>query len=224
MLSESSSAKYRILIVDDHPLVRQGITMAMSDAGDMEPCGEAATAAEALDKIAALKPDAATVDLILDRSSGLDLIHEMRRRCPQMKILVVSMKDEGFYVERVIRAGAQGFLSKAQAPEQTVEALRRILDGGVYVSEGMASRLISRVAAGADERTRVDALTDRESAVLELIGAGLPARQIAKRLNISPKTVDSHREHIKAKLKLGNAMELTRFAVEWVSEQGTGQA
>jgi DNA-binding NarL/FixJ family response regulator len=129
------------------------------------------------------------------------------------------MKDEGFYAERAIQAGARGFLSKSLEMDQTLVALRKIMEGGIYLSEGVASRIISRVAGSSSTPRGVDALTDREVTVLELIGAGLPARQIAKRLHISPKTVDSHREHIKSKLKLSDAAALNRFAVEWIHQQ-----
>jgi DNA-binding NarL/FixJ family response regulator len=212
--------QHSILVVDDHPLIRRGISAALSETDDLVVCGEAYDTESALELLRTCKPDAAIVDLCLDQSSGLDLIRTMQAQYEKVKILVLTMKNEGFYAERVIRAGARGFLSKDQTPGCIVDALRAILQGQCYVSDDLAGRIISRVAKGGNSASAgsIDSLTDREITIVELIGQGLPARQIAKKLHISPKTVDSHREHIKQKLMIKDGAELSRFAVEWVRE------
>jgi DNA-binding NarL/FixJ family response regulator len=161
------------------------------------------------------------VDLALKESSGLELIKDIRIQHPDVLILVLSMRDEGFYAERCLRAGARGYVTKEEGPEKVVEAVREILAGQIHVSEKMASKVMSKIVDGADQpgESPIADLTDRELAVLELIGEGLPTREIAAKLHISTKTVDSHREHIKAKLKLDSATELLKYAVQWVQGQ-----
>ena len=209
-----------VFIVDDHPLFRRGVAECLVSAG-FEVVGEAADPAETLEQLRLHPADVAVVDLYLAEGSGLELIHDLRRLWPTMKILVLTMKDESFHASRVMRAGANGFASQTSRPEQIIEAVRAVCSVGVYVSEAMASRIIGQMTARARAPIEigVELLTDREVAVLEMIGSGMPARRIAKALNISPKTVDSHRQHIKAKLKLDNAAALSRFALEWVSER-----
>ena len=209
-----------VFIVDDHPLFRRGVAECLVSAG-FEVVGEAADPVETLEQLHLHPADVAVVDLYLAEGSGLELIHDLRRLWPEMKILVLTMKDESFHASRVMRAGANGFISKASRPERIIEAIQRVCSGGVYVSEAMASRIIGQMTARARAPAEigVELLTDREVAVLEMIGSGMPARRIAKALSISPKTVDSHRQHIKAKLKLDNAAALSRFALEWVSER-----
>jgi DNA-binding NarL/FixJ family response regulator len=162
------------------------------------------------------------VDLSLRDSSGLELLSEVPSRWPDLPVLVVSMKEESFYAERVLRAGARGFLSKDRASSELAQALETILDGGVYASAETSTRIIGAATTGSQPgRSSLELLTNREFTVLEMIGSGLPPRKIAEKLHISPKTVDSHREHIKTKLNLPDAAALTRFAIEWTrGEQG----
>jgi DNA-binding NarL/FixJ family response regulator len=219
--SSRKSEKKQVLIVDDHPLIRQGIRMLLTTEPDLEVCGEAETASDALAVMEKAKPDVAIVDLTLKESSGLELLKDIRVRYPDVLVLVVSMRDESLYAERVLRAGARGYVTKEEGPEMVLEGLRKILQGQIYVSQKMASKVMSKIVQGADQHggSPIDHLTDRELAVFELIGKGLPTREIAKNLHISPKTVDSHREHIKDKLKLDSATELLKQGIQWVQDQ-----
>ena len=215
-------AKKKVLLVDDHPLIRQGIATLLANSLDLEVCGEAESAAGALEAMDKVKPDIAIVDLTLKESNGLDLIKDIRIRHPDTLVLVLSMRDEGFYAERVLRAGARGYVTKEEGPAKVMEGVRKILQGQIYVSEKMASKVLSKIVEGAfhEGGSSMDKLTDRELAVLELIGGGLPTREIAAKLHISTKTVDSYRERIKDKLKLDGATELLKYAVQWVQGQG----
>lgn len=213
----------KVLIVDDHPLVRQGIAMLVSQEPGLEVSGEAASAHEALRAMEQCPPDIAVVDLTLRDSSGLELIKDVRIRFPKVRMLVLSMRDEGFYAERVLRAGASGYVTKEEDRRKIIEGIRKVLAGQIHVSEKMATKLMSRIAGRSAEpgRSTVDGLTDRELEVFELIGSGLATREIAARLHISPKTVDSHREHIKQKLQLDTAADLARHAIQWVQCPGS---
>lgn len=210
----------RIVIVDDHPIVRQGIKMLAEQEPDMEVCGEAESASDALRLIEKTTPDVAIVDLTLKDSFGLQLIKDIRRDCPRTRVLVLSMRDESLYAERALRAGARGYVTKEEGSAKVLEGLRRILAGEVYVSDKMASKVLTRFAEGGEPgQSPVETLTDREMEVFRLIGQGLPAREIAEKLHVSVKTVDSHREHIKEKLGVGSAAEVLREALQWF--QGT---
>lgn len=214
-------ARIRILVVDDHPIVRQGIRMLVNQEADMVVCGEAESAPDALQVLQQTEPDVAVVDLALKESSGLDLIKDIRIRRPNVLILVLSMRDESFYAERTLRAGARGFLTKEEGTEKVVEGIRQMLDGQYYLSERIEAKMISRIAGGTpQEAPSVDHLTDRELQIYEMIGQGMPTREIAKRLHLSVKTIDSHREHIKDKLQVESATELLKHAIQWV--QGVG--
>jgi DNA-binding NarL/FixJ family response regulator len=220
MKSDSATATTRIVIVDDHPLVREGLIGLLSAQSDFEVCGEASGAAEARRVVAATRPDVAIVDLTLADGSGLELIKEFKAATSGMKLLVLSMHDESLYAERALRAGAVGYVSKHEASRTIVQAVRTILAGKLYLSPNMTELVVQRafVAGGDLSRPPVDRLTEREREVFELIGQGLSSRQIAARLEVSPKTVETHREHIKEKLELTTASELTRYAVQWVLE------
>ena len=222
--SAPASATRKVLIVDDHPLIRQGIGAVVNGQSDLEICGEAESAAEALRAIADETPDVAVVDLTLKESSGLELIKDIRIRHPDVKILVLSMRDEGYYAERTLRAGAMGYVTKEEGPRKVLEGIRKILDGQIYVSEKMASKVMGRLVGGRHDATAtaMDELSDRELEVFELLGNGSTTREIADRVHISPKTVDSHREHIKEKLGLGGAAELLRHAIEWAQCRHNG--
>jgi DNA-binding NarL/FixJ family response regulator len=218
--SESSTAVTRILIVDDHPLVREGLIGLLAAQSDFVVCGEASGVGEARQLVASVKPDVAIIDLTLNDGTGVELIKELRAKYPTIKLLVLSMHDESLYAERALRAGAVGYVSKHEASRTIVQAVRTILAGKLYLSPNMTELVVQRAfVAGADlSRPAVDRLTDREREVFELIGQGLSSRQIAVKLEVSPKTVETHREHIKEKLELTTSTELTRYAVQWVLE------
>ncbi|MCE5277105.1 MAG: response regulator transcription factor [Planctomycetaceae bacterium] len=214
---ETQDKKTRLLLVDDHPIVRQGIAMLVSKESDMEVCAEASSAAEALAMIKQTEPDVAVVDLSLKDSSGIDLIKDVAVRFPSLLVLVLSMRDEAFFAERVLRAGARGYLTKEQAPQKVIAAIRQVVAGELYVSDKISASVVRKFVQGrAASAGSLDALTDRELEIFEMIGGGLPTRDIARRLHISSKTVDSHREHIKGKLRLASSSDLLKYAIGWV--------
>lgn len=211
-----TKSKTRIFLVDDHPIVRRGLQLLISLEPDMAVCGDADSAPAALEKILALKPDLVVIDLALAAGSGLDLIKQVRSQNPKLKLLVFSMRDEGVYAERALRAGANGYITKAEGTEKALEAIRAILQGKSFVSEKISAKMVDRIASGgASGQTALELLSDRELEVLELIGEGQGSREIAEQLGVSLKTVESHREHIKAKLGLNGASELVRYAINW---------
>ena len=218
--NEIATASTRIIIVDDHPLVREGLIGLLAAQSDFVVCGEAAGVAEARQLVASTTPDVAIIDLTLSDGSGIDLIKELRTKCPAVKLLVLSMHNESLYAERALRAGAVGYVSKHEASRTIVQAVRTILAGKLYLSPTMTELVVQRAfVAGADlSRPAVDRMTEREREVFELIGQGLSSRQIAVKLEVSPKTIETHREHIKEKLELTTSTELTRYAVQWVLE------
>ena len=216
-------SKITVLLVDDHPIVRQGLKQLLEAEDDMIVCGEAETASEALRVAGETTPDMALVDLSLKNGSGLELIKDLKIRHPQIGVLVLSMHDETVYAERALRAGALGYIMKEKAPNRVIQALRTIHKGEVYLSETMAATVLKRVAGGASTLSGqlVSALSDRELEVLDLIGQGLPTRDIAERLHLSAKTIETHRENIKKKLCLKNSSELLQQAIQWrQSESG----
>jgi len=210
----------KILIVDDHPLVREGLIGLLSAQSDFVICGEAAGATDARRIVAEQKPDVAIIDLTLSDGTGIDLIKELKARFQSVKLLVLSMHDESMFAERALRAGAMGYVSKQEASRTIVEAVRTVLAGRRYLSPNMTELVMQRAfISGADlSRPPVDRLTERERDVFELIGQGLSSRQIAVKLEVSPKTIETHREHIKEKLQLTTSTELTRYAVQWAME------
>lgn len=214
-------AKYRVLLVDDHPLVRRGLADVISREPDLETCGEAGDVLEALHEVERTKPDVVVVDLTLKTGHGIELIEKLKGRDPRLKMLVSSMHDETLFAERVLRAGAMGYISKQEPPDSLVRAIRQVLRGEVYFSPRMTSRLLHRVAGGGPpQEDPVQSLSNRELEVYEMIGQGLTIQQIAARLHLSPKTVETHREKIKQKLNLKSSTELNRRAVQWVLERG----
>ena len=217
----TEKAVTRILIVDDHPIVRQGIRLLVDQEADLMICGEAESASEALKITDQSKPNVAIVDLSLRESSGLELIKDFKIRHPDLKILVLSMRDESFYAERVLRAGARGYITKEEGTEKVIEGIRSILAGQVYLSERLASKMINKWVDGGSDKggPLVQNLTDRELQIFELIGTGLSTREIAEKLHLSIKTIESHREHIKAKLDLSTATELLKHAIQWIQYQ-----
>ena len=209
----------RILIVDDHPLVRTGFAQLIGDCADLEVCGEAGNMAEALKAIDAAAPDLAIIDLSLAGGSGLDLIERIKSRDSGILMLVASMHDEALYAERVLAAGARGYVNKQEAQDQIIHAIRTVLSGKVYLSQAMTERLLNGMIDADSERRGIESLSNRELQVFELIGQGVATGQMAKQLNLSVKTIETHQAHIKKKLGLSSAHELTQRAIRWVLEQ-----
>ena len=210
----------RILIVDDHPLVRTGFAQLIGDTPDLEVCGEASDMAEGLKQIEALNPDLAIIDLSLAGGNGLDLIKHVKAREFPTLMLVASMHDETLYAERVLAAGARGYINKQEAQDKIIQAIRQVLGGKVYLSEAMTERLLSGMVSGSNHKRDIDALSNRELQIFDLIGQGMAVSQMAKHLNLSIKTIETHQTHIKKKLGLYSAHELTHRAIRWLLEQG----
>lgn len=208
----------RILIVDDHPVVRQGLRMTIEAESDLVVCGEAAGMSQAMRQYHELRPELVIVDVSLENGSGIELVKELMSHDDSLKILVCSMHQESLYAERALHAGAKGYINKEEATQKLVSALRRVASGRVYLSTEMTDRLLCRqVGAGEDQmQSPIETLSDRELEVFEHIGHGVTTRQIAEKLHLSPKTVETYRENIKLKLNLANATELTQHAVQWV--------
>jgi DNA-binding NarL/FixJ family response regulator len=209
----------RIVIVDDHPLFRKGLEEMIHSEGTFAVCGEAGNASEAMGVIRKLHPDLAIVDLSLPGANGIELIKNIRAEFPKLPILVLSMHDESLYALRALRAGAEGYVMKHEAMANVITAVREVFNGRPYLSPAMAAQVITKFAHRQDEgeADAVERLSDREIEILELIGKGKDVREIAKLLHLSPKTVETHRSHIKDKLDLKNSREVARFALQWLS-------
>jgi DNA-binding NarL/FixJ family response regulator len=209
----------KILIVDDHPIVREGLAMQIATQPDLEVCGEAEDVPGALALVASTRPDVAIVDISLKNGNGIDLIRRIKAGHAGAAILVWSMYPEKLYAERALRAGAQGYLHKGHATRQLLEAIRSVLAGKIYVSGELAEELLRRVVGGKrDDRPPIDRLSDRELEAFELMGHGLTTEQIAAKMHVSPKTVETYRARIKEKLALCNVNELVQRATQWVLE------
>ncbi|HTS18591.1 MAG TPA: response regulator transcription factor [Verrucomicrobiae bacterium] len=209
-----------ILLVDDHPAVREGVAVAINQTDDLVVCGHAASSSAAMAEIARLKPDAVLADISLANSNGVELIKDIRSRYSgKMPVLVLSMHDELLYAERVLRAGARGYLMKNQPMKTVITALRKVLDGGVYLSEEMTTRVMGSFAkCGAPPtRSSIESLSDRELEVFDLVSQGHATREIAALLHLSKKTVSCYQQSIRKKLNLKNATELVRHAVHWAA-------
>jgi DNA-binding NarL/FixJ family response regulator len=211
------NVKSRILIVDDHPMTRQGLVTLIEHQPDWAVCFEAQNAEQALEAIAKTKPDLVLVDISLPGKSGLELIKDIRAFHEHLLVLVISMHDESLYVERVLRAGARGYVPKHAGAAKMVEAIRAVLNGRIYVSEEMSAHFLEQLSGRSSPQMRspVEQLSDREFEVFELIGQGLSAHDIAHRLFLSAKTVDAHRANIKEKLKIKTTAELIAYAARW---------
>lgn len=222
MSNEKPRPKHRILLVDDHPLLRQGIAQLVNQQTDLEICGEAEDRPAALRAAEKSRPDLAVVDISLKNERGLELIKDFKARFPKMLMLVLSMHDELLYAERALRAGARGYVMKHEASDKVLEAIRCVLDGGVYASSSITSGILDKFTGQTRPADRAgwEALTDRELEVLALIGKGFNAAQIAGQLHISVKTVEAHRANLKVKLKLSSGAELLQHAIRWVCQTG----
>ena len=215
--SGGMNKKSRVFVVDDHPIVRQGLALLINREDDMVVCGEAEDAHSAIQAVASTKPDILIVDISLNGPDGLDLLKDVRLRYPELPVLILSMHDESMYAERALRAGAQGYIMKQEATEKVLVAVRRILSKEIYISERIANRMLQRYIGnrGAGRPSSIADLTDRELEVFRLIGEGHSTRQIAEELHISVKTVESYQAHIKEKLSLRSARELVQHAIQW---------
>jgi DNA-binding NarL/FixJ family response regulator len=216
------AGKIKVFVVDDHPIVRQGLSQLINREPDLMVCGEAEDARTALDAIEPSHPDILIVDVSLDGPDGIELLKTIRSRDARLPVLMLSMHDESLYAERALRAGANGYIMKQEATERVLIAIRQILGGEVYVSDRMAQKMMHQFIGrqGAGKRSGVADLTDRELEVFRLIGQGHGTRQIAEELHLSVKTVESYYAHIKDKLSLKNARELVQHAVQWLTNQG----
>ena len=216
-----SDNKIRVVIVDDHPLFRERLAQLINHEPDMEVTGEADSAEDAIQLIRNRSPDLAIVDITLKGSSGLELIKSIKALSIGVPVLVLSMHEESLYAERALRAGATGYITKHQAADEVLSAIRRVLAGEIYLSEKMTSGFLkSLTSAGVKSISRaIDRLTDRELEVLDLIGSGQTTRQIADKLQLGVATVDTYRARIKEKMKFRNAAELQHFAIRWVRER-----
>ncbi len=208
--------KRKVLIVDDHPVVRRGLADVIACQPDLEICGEAADVKDALQQVKAKCPDVAVIDLALRGGHGIDLIQQIKARQDRVKMLVSSMHDETLFAERSLRAGAMGYVSKQEPTDRLLEAIRQVLRGEIYLSPRMTGRILHHVRdGGAAGEDPIATLSNRELEVFEMIGQGMTTQQIARSLGLSPKTIEAHREKIKEKLNLRNSAELNRSAVQW---------
>jgi DNA-binding NarL/FixJ family response regulator len=211
------------LVVDDHPVFRQGLVALIRSTDRYQVCGEAGSAAEAQEALQSSVPDIALVDISLVGQNGLDLVRTLKASHPSMLILIISMHDEVVYAERALKAGARGYVMKQEAASVMLDAIQTVLSGKIYVSAAMRDRLLETMfnRREANEAPSVERLSDRELEVLERIGQGYGAAEIAKMLNLSVKTVNAYRDHVKEKLQVDGAGDLRRFAVKWVQSRDT---
>lgn len=213
---------WRILIVDDHPLVQVGLSSLIEGEPDLQICGKTGKISEALELVRSTAPDLATIDLSLADGNGLDLVKRLRTGHGAVRTLVCSMHDEALFAYRALKAGAMGYIGKEEATTQVVEAIRQVLAGKVWLSANMTERVLHGISDGGAGSTApiIDSLSDRELEVFSLIGRGVGPSRIAEQLHLSVKTVETHRENIKKKLHLRSGSELTRRAMQWTLEQG----
>jgi DNA-binding NarL/FixJ family response regulator len=213
--------KTRVLIVDDHPMTRAGLVHVINHQPELSVCGEAESAAQALDILDSSRPDLLLIDITLPGKSGLELIKDVKAMHPELLMLVVSMHDESLYADRVLRAGARGYITKHEGGEKLMEAIRHVLRGKIYVSESMSAHILEIFSGGQTrlDRSSIEKLSDREFEVFESMGEGLSSQQIAKKLHLSAKTVDAHRANIKTKLNIKTTAELISYAARWTSHR-----
>ncbi len=213
--------KRQLLLVDDHPILREGFAYLVDHEADLKVSGHADNAAKAMNLIATCKPDLVIVDIALKGINGIELIKRIKALHPEVPVLVLSVQDEALFAERALRAGARGYVMKQAATEEVMAAIRRVLRGGRYLSRKMQERLLENLSDGSASGSApgIDCLSDRELEVFQLVGRGCGTRQIAEQLHLSVKTIETYRAHIKKKLKLRNGMELIRLAVQRVNER-----
>ena len=219
---KKSKSKTNILVVDDHPMMRQGLVQLIDNESDLAVSGEAETAEQAISMVNQSRPDLILADISLTGKSGLELLKDLQALEPGLPVLVISMHDESLYAERVLRAGGRGYIMKQEGGKQIMQAIRHVLSGQIYVSPKISGKILELFSgrSGNSGGSPVEQLTDRELEIFQLIGHGKGTRQIAEQLHLSVKTVEVHRQHIKEKLKLTDAPSLARYAVQWVESQG----
>ena len=223
MSRNNSKKRARVLIVDDHPAVREALAMRIGRQSDLEVCGEAADLSEALRLVADTQPDVAVIDISLKTGCGIDLIKRIKDRNDTVRMLVWSTHSESLYAERALRAGALGYINKDQATDKIVEGIRRVLEGKVYLSDAMVETMLHRTVGGERKevtRSPLDALANRELEVFRLIGQGVKTAEIAERLHLSVKTIETYRDRIREKLDLSDGTELAHYATKWMLENG----
>lgn len=214
-------SKNKVLVVDDHPIVRQGLTQLINQESDFVVCGDAGDIPQALSAIEECKPDIIIVDISLGHTSGIRLIEDLSRNYPELAILALSMHDESIYAERCLKAGAKGYIMKQEPPEKVVTALRKILEGDIYISDKLGTKLLNKfVTKRADSSgSPVELLSNRELEVFQLVGQGLKTRKIAEELNLSVKTVETYIDHIKKKMNFDDSRDLFLHAVQWTMNE-----
>jgi DNA-binding NarL/FixJ family response regulator len=223
MARKTALKRARVLIVDDHPAVREALALRIGRQSDLQVCGEAADVGDALRLIANTQPDVAVVDISLKSGNGIDLIKRIKDRNNHVRMVVWSMHSEYLYAERALRAGALGYVNKDQATDTIVEAIRRVLAGKVYLSDAMAERMLHRAVGGETEdltRSPMDVLTDRELEVFRMVGAGVKTAEIAEQMHLSIKTIETYRDRIRKKLDLKDGTQLAHFATQWILNNG----
>ncbi len=220
----SNGDKAKIIIVDDHPIVREGLADLINKEDDLVVCGEAEDAYQAMAVIRELEPDIAIVDISLQDTSGLELIKDIKVQYSSLPVLTLSMHEESLYAERALRAGAKGYIMKREATANVVMAIRKVLSGQVYLSERMATKLVDKLVGSKPEESSswIERLTDRELEVFSLLGEGKGTRQISERLHLSVKTIETYRSRIKDKLNLKSGTELFQHAFQWVNKRNKG--
>ena len=222
----AARVRHQILVVDDHPIVRQGLRRLIDQQRDLMVCGEAESPREAEAAIRRLRPDLVVIDVSLKNGDGIELVKDARARNPKLPILVLSMHDETIYAERMLAAGANGYIMKQAAPDQLLVALRCVLEVGIYVSELVGSGMIRKLSSGGRHVSSnpIECLSNRELQILQMIGCGQSTRQAAEALSLSKKTVESHRQRIKRKLNLATGSQLIQYAVSWSARAAVGAA
>lgn len=218
--SAKAPRKNRVLIIDDHVMVREGVAEIIEHADDLCVCGTASTANEGLEALSKLKPDLVLVDITLPGKNGIEFIKDARAMHPELRVLVMSMHDESLYADRVLRAGGRGYIRKQEGGDKLIEAMRRVLRGEIAVSEKMTGRLLETFSGRKTMDSPLEGLSDRELEVFQLIGQGKTMKQIADELHLSPKTIEVHRSHIREKLRVTSAAELVAYAARWSQTQG----
>lgn len=212
--------KNRVLIIDDHVMMREGVTEIIEHADDLSVCGTASTANEGLEALNKLKPDLVLVDITLPGKNGIEFIKDARAQHPGLLVLVMSMHDESLYADRVLRAGGRGYIRKQEGGDKLIDAMRRVLRGEIAVSEKMTGRLLETFSGRKKMDSPLEGLSDRELEVFQLIGQGKTMKEIADELHLSPKTIEVHRSNIREKLKVTSAAELVAYAARWSQSQG----
>ena len=212
--------KSRILIIDDHVMLRDGVAEIIKHEPDLEVCGMATTANVGLDALGKLKPDLVLVDITLPGKNGIEFIKDARALRPELRILVMSMHDESLYADRVLRAGGRGYIRKQEGGQKLIAAMRRVLAGQIVVSEKMTERLLEKLSGRKTMDSPLEGFTDRELEVFQLIGEGKTMKEIGEKLHLSAKTIEVHRSHIREKLGVSSAAELVSYAARWNQSQG----